>query len=51
VTRLLREHHEGSADHRKPLWTLFVFEMWRQHHLTAARGRVREIEQPARVTA
>jgi asparagine synthase (glutamine-hydrolysing) len=50
VTRLLREHQEGRADHRKPLWTLFVFEMWREHHI-AARTTIREIEEPARVTA
>jgi len=38
VTRLLREHHEGRADHRKPLWTLLVFELWREHHLGARRA-------------
>ena len=36
VERLLREHARGVADHRKPLWTLLVFELWRQHHLGAA---------------
>ena len=35
VARMLREHRAGSADHRKPLWTLFVFELWRRHHLAA----------------
>jgi asparagine synthase (glutamine-hydrolysing) len=38
VARLLREHHEGRADHRKPLWTLFVLELWRDHHIVA-RGK------------
>jgi asparagine synthase (glutamine-hydrolysing) len=33
VERLLREHHEGRFDHRKPLWTLLVFELWREHHI------------------
>jgi asparagine synthase (glutamine-hydrolysing) len=33
VHRLVREHAEGRADHRKPLWTLLVFELWRRHHL------------------
>ncbi len=36
VERLLREHAHGLADHRKPLWTLLVFELWRQHHLGRA---------------
>ena len=34
VTRLLSEHRTGAADHRKPLWTMLVFELWRRHHLT-----------------
>ncbi|MBI3327062.1 MAG: asparagine synthase (glutamine-hydrolyzing) [Nitrospinae bacterium] len=33
VGRLLREHEQGRADHRKPLWTLLVFELWRRHNL------------------
>jgi asparagine synthase (glutamine-hydrolysing) len=33
VHRLLEEHDTGKADHRKPLWTLLVFELWRRHHL------------------
>jgi len=28
VTRILDEHVEGRRDHRKQLWTLFVFEQW-----------------------
>ncbi|MGD8276567.1 MAG: asparagine synthase (glutamine-hydrolyzing) [Gemmatimonadota bacterium] len=32
VERLIREHGDGRADHRKPLWTLLVFELWREHH-------------------
>lgn len=34
VQRLLREHRSGTRDHRKPLWTLLVFELWRRAHLT-----------------
>jgi asparagine synthase (glutamine-hydrolysing) len=30
VTRLLDEHRDMIADHRKPLWTLLVFELWRR---------------------
>jgi asparagine synthase (glutamine-hydrolysing) len=28
VQRLLTEHMTGRRDHRKPLWTLFVFQLW-----------------------
>jgi asparagine synthase (glutamine-hydrolysing) len=31
VRRLLREHLEGKADHRKPLWTLLAFQLWYEH--------------------
>ncbi len=30
VTRMIDEHATRTADHRKPLWTLLVFELWRQ---------------------
>ncbi len=30
VEKLKREHFEGIRDHRKKLWTLMVFEMWRR---------------------
>ncbi|HEY0673342.1 MAG TPA: asparagine synthase (glutamine-hydrolyzing) [Longimicrobiales bacterium] len=42
VQGMLRAHASRQADLRKPLWTLFVFELWRQHHLagrTAGRTR------------
>ena len=26
--RLISEHMTGRHDHRKPLWTLFVFQLW-----------------------
>jgi asparagine synthase (glutamine-hydrolysing) len=29
VERLLDEHERGMADHRKLIWTLLMFEMWR----------------------
>ncbi|MCB9651483.1 MAG: asparagine synthase (glutamine-hydrolyzing) [Deltaproteobacteria bacterium] len=32
VTRLLREHDEGRADHRKPLWTLMALELWMERY-------------------
>jgi len=28
VERLISEHMTGRRDHRKPLWTLFVFQLW-----------------------
>lgn len=30
VDRLLREHLSGTRDHRKPLWSLLVFQLWQQ---------------------
>ena len=32
VRRLWSEHQRGSADHRKPLWTLLVFQLWLERH-------------------
>ncbi len=28
VVRRVREHREGVRDHRKPLWTLLMFQLW-----------------------
>ena len=28
VRRLLKEHKDGQADHRKKLWTLLMFQLW-----------------------
>jgi asparagine synthase (glutamine-hydrolysing) len=39
VERLIKEHMDGRRDHRKPLWTLLVFQLWHR----------RWIEQPTRV--
>jgi asparagine synthase (glutamine-hydrolysing) len=36
VERLLSEHLSGAADHRKQLWTLFVFQLWRDRWLDRA---------------
>ncbi len=30
VSRLLDEHERGVANHRKPLWTLLMFELWHE---------------------
>ena len=32
VSRLLKEHQSGRYNHRKLLWNLLVFEMWRQQY-------------------
>jgi asparagine synthase (glutamine-hydrolysing) len=40
VQRMLAQHRAGAADHRKPLWTLLVFELWRAHHLAGATRTV-----------
>jgi asparagine synthase (glutamine-hydrolysing) len=36
VERLLREHLEGRADHRKELWTLFIFQRWHETWVAGA---------------
>jgi asparagine synthase (glutamine-hydrolysing) len=30
VERLMAEHEAGTFDHRKQLWTLMMFEAWRE---------------------
>jgi asparagine synthase (glutamine-hydrolysing) len=47
IQRLLDDHRSGRADNRKPIWTLFAFQEWYQHHLAsvsppprAGEGRV-----------
>jgi asparagine synthase (glutamine-hydrolysing) len=33
ISRLLEEHFAYKSDHRKQLWPLLVFEMWREQYL------------------
>ena len=33
VARRIREHREGVRDHRKPLWTLLMFQLWYDRRL------------------
>jgi asparagine synthase (glutamine-hydrolysing) len=33
IKQLLDEHFSYKRDNRKQLWTLLVFEMWREHYL------------------
>jgi asparagine synthase (glutamine-hydrolysing) len=35
VERLVREHLDGRHDHRKPLWTLLVFQLWHRRYVEA----------------
>jgi asparagine synthase (glutamine-hydrolysing) len=35
INQMLDQHDNGVADHRKPIWTLLIFELWRRHHLSA----------------
>jgi asparagine synthase (glutamine-hydrolysing) len=28
IHRRIAEHQSGAHDHRKPLWTLLVFQLW-----------------------
>ena len=37
VTRLMDEHERGFANHRKPLWTLLMFELWQESFIETAR--------------
>jgi asparagine synthase (glutamine-hydrolysing) len=34
VARRIAEHRSGAHDHRKPLWTLLMFQLWCDHWLT-----------------
>jgi asparagine synthase (glutamine-hydrolysing) len=33
VVRRIQEHRQGIRDHRKPLWTLLMFQLWYNHWL------------------
>jgi asparagine synthase (glutamine-hydrolysing) len=33
VARRIAEHQSGRHDHRKPLWTLLIFQLWCDHWL------------------
>ncbi len=44
VARLLREHDTGTADHRKPLWTLLAFQLWHQRFGAGTRASLADAE-------
>ena len=33
VQRLVQEHVRGRRDHRKPLWTLLMFQLWHRRYI------------------
>lgn len=37
ISRLIDEHMQGKADHRKKLWTLFIFELWLKSRIEVMR--------------
>ncbi len=47
MTRLLQEHDQGLADHRKPLWTLLAFEMWLERFGPGTEDQRASAEPPA----
>jgi asparagine synthase (glutamine-hydrolysing) len=49
VQRLVSEHMAGRRDHRKPLWTLFVFQLW--HRRWVERGSEALAPVPSRGAA
>jgi asparagine synthase (glutamine-hydrolysing) len=49
VTRLVSEHLSGRRDHRKALWTLFVFQLWHRRWLESRP--VSPASEPRVVTA
>ena len=38
VRTLIEEHAQGLADHRKQLWTILMFELWRRRWAVGAPG-------------
>src|SRR5262249_28319137 len=42
VRRLMDEHVQGRADHRKPLWTILAFQQWLGAWRAAAASNVGE---------
>lgn len=32
IQRLIKEHNNGAADHRKEIWTLLILQLWLNHH-------------------
>jgi asparagine synthase (glutamine-hydrolysing) len=37
VQRLQNEHEQGTANHRKLLWTLLMFELWHESFIETPR--------------
>ena len=48
VDRLVSEHLAGRRDHRKQLWTLFVFQLWHRRWVEERPGQSRAGDRVAR---
>ena len=46
VERLIREHLAGKRDHRKQLWTLFVFQLWYDAYVEAPTRQSTSVPTP-----
>jgi len=51
VQHLLREHQTGVANHAKKLWTLMVFELWRENWPSRNQAADRAAQDELRVAA
>jgi asparagine synthase (glutamine-hydrolysing) len=47
VERLVTEHLQGRRDHRKPLWTLFMFQLWHGRWLEGSSSASHRQEERA----
>ena len=47
VGRLVSEHLAGRRDHRKALWTLFMFQLWHREWLEGGRSRLADVPTSA----
>jgi asparagine synthase (glutamine-hydrolysing) len=46
VQRLQDEHERGLANHRKQLWTLLIFELWRENFLSKTGSGASDMKEP-----
>jgi asparagine synthase (glutamine-hydrolysing) len=51
VKRLVSEHLTGQRDHRKPLWTLFVFQLWHRRWMEHDGGTPTASPEPSAAPA
>jgi asparagine synthase (glutamine-hydrolysing) len=51
VRKLIDEHLQGKRDHRKPIWTLLMFESWRATWLSSKQPTCTSYEVRAKQTS